>query len=96
MSLVCVTVSLCAAAIDERVESVVRRYRGEFLHYDVNNEMLHGGYFEDTYGVGAVVRMFQKAHLEDPQALLFLNDYNAEDGMCSRYATPTAFSLVRL
>jgi len=37
--------------------------------------------------VGAIVRMFQKAHLEDPQALLFLNDYHAEDGMCSRYAS---------
>jgi len=54
-------------AIDARLESVVPHFRGKFLHWDVNNEMLHGDFFksrlESPYGLtcskgpGSLIRM---------------------------------------
>ena len=67
-------------AIDKRVVGLLSRYKGRFAHYDVNNEMLHGGFFANRLGPGINTRMFQMAKATDPSALLFVNEYNVEDG----------------
>lgn len=55
------------------IESVVSKYRNEFFHWDINNEILH---YEKKLGPKANLRMFKKVHRKDPQVTLFLNEFN--------------------
>src|SRR5690606_11279209 len=36
--------------LQHRAETVTRRYKGRFAEYDLNNEMIHGNYYEDRLG----------------------------------------------
>jgi GH35 family endo-1,4-beta-xylanase len=67
-------------AVQNRIVDLLSRYRGKFLHYDVNNEMLHGSFFHDRLGPDIWAYMFNLARQFDPQATLFVNDYHVEDG----------------
>lgn len=64
------------AAVERRMESVVGHCRGKVVHWDVNNEMLHGSFFRDRLGGDIHAWMFQRAHQLDPDARLFVNDFN--------------------
>jgi GH35 family endo-1,4-beta-xylanase len=75
------------AAIQNRLQSLLSRYKGRFRHHDVNNEMLHGSFYEDRLGRDIRAYMFREAHKLDPSAVLFVNDYNVEDG-CDTKSTP--------
>ncbi|CAM0957212.1 unnamed protein product [Alopecurus aequalis] len=65
-------------AVQSRLHGLVSRYAGRFLHYDVNNEMLHGRFFRDRLGDDVPALMFTEAAQIDPAAALFVNDYNVE------------------
>ncbi len=69
------------AAIAKRISDVLGRYRGRIGEYDVCNEMLHGRFYEGRLGPEATVRMFRLAHEADPDAALYVNDYNILDGV---------------
>ncbi|CAM6086771.1 unnamed protein product [Calypogeia fissa] len=69
-----------AEAVQDRVSGLLTRYHGQFKHYDVNNEMLHGSFYKDKLGPQFWPYLFQLAHQFDPQAILFVNDYHVEDG----------------
>jgi endo-1,4-beta-xylanase len=62
--------------IQERAEKITKRYKGRFAEYDLNNEMIHGNYYEDRLGPDITKLMFQWAHNGDPDAKLDLNDYD--------------------
>ncbi|MEJ6951299.1 endo-1,4-beta-xylanase [Natronospora cellulosivora (SeqCode)] len=62
--------------VDKRLEDIVPRYRGKFLHWDVNNEMLHGDFYARRLGEDIRTYMFQRTKELDPDAKLFINDYN--------------------
>ncbi|VAH95822.1 unnamed protein product [Triticum turgidum subsp. durum] len=79
-----------SAAVKSRIDSLLTRYKGKFRHYDVNNEMLHGSFYQDKLGKDIRATMFKTASELDPDALLFVNDYNVE-GMCDIRATPEAY-----
>ncbi|XP_019074438.2 endo-1,4-beta-xylanase 5-like, partial [Vitis vinifera] len=64
------------SAADRRINSVVNRYRGQFIAWDVVNENLHFTFFEDRLGANYSAAVFQKTHQLDPEPVLFLNDYN--------------------
>lgn len=68
------------AAVQNRLTGLLTRYKGKFRHYDVNNEMLHGSYYQDHLGKDIRANMFKTANKLDPSALLFVNDYHVEDG----------------
>ena len=68
------------ATLEARARDVGRRYRGRFADYDLNNEMLHGNYYEDRLGPDITRKMAAWIHEEDPDAVLFLNDYNILTG----------------
>ncbi|CAM0957103.1 unnamed protein product [Alopecurus aequalis] len=68
------------SAVQSRIQSLVSRYAGRFPHYDVNNEMLHGRFFRDRLGDDIPAFMFQEVARLDPEAALFVNDYNVECG----------------
>ncbi|KAH7663194.1 Endo-1,4-beta-xylanase protein [Dioscorea alata] len=64
------------SAVDSRIQSLMSRYKGEFVHWDVNNEMLHFDFYEQRLGSDASLNFFQTAQQEDPLATLFMNDFN--------------------
>jgi GH35 family endo-1,4-beta-xylanase len=63
-------------AMNKRLKSVVHRYKGQVIHWDVNNENVHFNFFENKFGSGASAKLFRQVHQIDPNAVLFLNDYN--------------------
>ncbi|KAE8725562.1 choline transporter-related family protein [Hibiscus syriacus] len=52
------------------------KYKGEFIHWDVSNEMLHWDFYEQRLGPQATLHFYQTAHQEDPLATLFMNEFN--------------------
>ncbi|XP_063942073.1 endo-1,4-beta-xylanase 5-like [Daucus carota subsp. sativus] len=69
------------AAADKRINSVVSRYRGGVISWDVVNENLHFRFFEDKLGNDFSKSAYWKAHQLDKGATLFMNEYNTvEDG----------------
>lgn len=72
---------------DDYVAAVAGRYRGKLRSWDVVNEPItdDGAGMRDChwsreYGAdGYVLRAFEKAKAADPEAVLFLNDYNLEN-----------------
>jgi len=66
--------------VEARARDVARRYRERFAEYDLNNEMLHGNYYQDRLGPEITRDMARWMREEDPQAVLFLNDYDILTG----------------
>ena len=60
----------CKAHADD----IVGRYKGRLTHWDVNNEMLHGDYFERTLGNNIRAKMFQWVKEADPSCMTFTNE----------------------
>lgn len=64
------------AAVEYRMDSAVRHFRGAFVHSDVDNEMLHGSFFKDRLGEGIHAWMYKRARELDPDVKLFVNEFN--------------------
>jgi endo-1,4-beta-xylanase len=64
-----------------RAVDIARRYRGRFAEYDLNNEMVHSNYYEERLGPGITRDMALWMRQEDPQAVLYLNDYDILTGV---------------
>lgn len=71
-------------AVQSRLTGLLTRYKGQFKHYDVNNEMLHNSFYQDHLGKEIRANMFKTASELDPSATLFVNDYSIEDGTDAR------------
>ena len=71
-------------AMQERIQTLVGRYKGKVYAWDVVNEAvddhdgLRKGLFFNKLGEEYVAEAFQLAHEADPNVLLFYNDYGAE------------------
>ncbi|XP_015885111.3 endo-1,4-beta-xylanase 1 [Ziziphus jujuba] len=79
-----------ATAVQNRLTGLLTRYKGKFRHYDVNNEMLHGSFYQDRLGKDIRANMFKIANQLDPSAILFVNDYHVEDG-CDTRSSPEKY-----
>ncbi|XP_010260522.2 PREDICTED: uncharacterized protein LOC104599608 [Nelumbo nucifera] len=66
--------------VQNRLNGLLTRNKGKFRHYDVNNEMLHGSFYQDRLGKDTRSYMFKIAHQLDTYVILFVNDYHVEDG----------------
>ncbi|MBC8470541.1 MAG: endo-1,4-beta-xylanase [Planctomycetes bacterium] len=67
-------------ALKTRAATIARRYRGRFAEFDLNNEMIHGNYYAERLGPGITKQMAEWFKQEDPQATLFVNDYDVLTG----------------
>ena len=67
--------------LKNRAETITARYKGRFVEYDLNNEMVHGNYYEDRLGAGITKKMAEWAHTGDPNCRLLLNDYDILTGV---------------
>jgi endo-1,4-beta-xylanase len=63
-----------------RATTIARRYQGRFAEYDLNNEMIHGNYYADRLGPGITKQMATWVKQADPEARLYLNDYDILTG----------------
>lgn len=63
-----------------RALDIGRRYRGRFAEYDLNNEMMHANYYAERLGPGITKQMADWVKEADPNAKLFLNDYDVLTG----------------
>jgi len=66
--------------LQTRAETLGARYKGRFAEYDLNNEMIHGNYYEDRLGPDITRLMAQWVHSGDPDAKLWVNDYDILTG----------------
>lgn len=66
--------SLRAAAM-RRGREAVERFKGRIGEFDLNNEMIHGGFWRRRLGYGIVNEMALAAKAGNPDAVLYLNDY---------------------
>jgi len=66
--------------LQNRAETITSRYKGRFAEYDLNNEMIHGNYYQERLGAEITKLMAQWAHNGDPGSKLFLNDYDILTG----------------
>ncbi|KAH9520346.1 hypothetical protein Btru_060574 [Bulinus truncatus] len=62
--------------VDEHIRYMTGITKGKLSHWDVNNELLHGDFYErSTRDDHYTQHMFQLVHSLDPTPKLFLNDY---------------------
>ena len=66
--------------IKNRAETVTARYKGRFVEYDLNNEMMHGNYYEERLGADITKKMAEWSQNGDPKIKLWLNDYDILTG----------------
>jgi len=68
-------------ALKTRALDIGRRYRERFAEYDLNNEMIHGNYYEQRLGKDITLKMAQWVRQGDSNAVLYLNDYDILTGV---------------
>lgn len=78
-------------ATQRRLDSVVSRYRGEVIAWDVVNENMHFSFFEDALGADTSSIFYQKAREVDPNAVLFLNEFNTLEYASDFKVTPAKY-----
>ncbi|KAJ3673961.1 hypothetical protein LUZ60_005953 [Juncus effusus] len=78
-------------AASARIRSVMQRYKGQVIAWDVVNENVHFNFFESRLGPDASNKFYRQAHKIDPNTLLFLNDYNTLEEPGDYNATPDRF-----
>ncbi|KAK7105034.1 uncharacterized protein [Littorina saxatilis] len=63
--------------VKQHIEETMTKTRGLLEHWDVNNENLHGTWYQDTlHDPDYDLELFREAHHADPNVKLFLNDYS--------------------
>ncbi|CAI9104267.1 OLC1v1002903C1 [Oldenlandia corymbosa var. corymbosa] len=72
--------------------SIMRRYRGQVIHWDVVNENLHFSYFEDKFQSNRASYVFYKrAQVIDGEAVMFLNDFDTIEKPSGFKASPAKY-----
>ncbi|MFW6303402.1 MAG: endo-1,4-beta-xylanase [Candidatus Sumerlaeota bacterium] len=59
---------------------MMSHFKGRVDEWDVNNEMLHGNFYEQRLGSNIRDRMFRWCKQANPDAILYLNDYDILKG----------------
>lgn len=67
-------------ALEIRGRETARHFKGRFVEYDLNNEMIHGNYYAEKLGEGITLDMAKWVLEGDPDAKLWVNDYDILTG----------------
>ncbi|XP_066356155.1 endo-1,4-beta-xylanase 5-like [Miscanthus floridulus] len=78
-------------ATARRIKSVMSRYAGQVIAWDVVNENLHFNFFEGKFGWDASAEFYGKAHQLDAQALMSMNEYNTLEWPGDPMAGPSKY-----
>ncbi|KAL6623007.1 hypothetical protein ACP70R_032886 [Stipagrostis hirtigluma subsp. patula] len=79
------------AAMQKRLKSVVTRYAGKVIHWDVVNENLHFNFFETKLGPSASAQIYQQVGQIDHTAILFMNEFNVLEQPGDPNAVPSKY-----
>ncbi|KAL9244741.1 hypothetical protein vseg_018478 [Gypsophila vaccaria] len=79
------------AVTERRLNSIVTRYAGKLIGWDVNNENLHFNYFESKLGPNITKHFFKRTKHLDRSTRLFINDYNTIEDNRDRKSLPSKF-----
>ncbi|XP_050231097.1 endo-1,4-beta-xylanase 5 [Mercurialis annua] len=79
------------SAVNLRIQSLMSKYKEEFIHWDVSNEMLHFDFYEQRLGPDATLRFYETAHEADPLATLFMNEFNVVETCSDTNSTVDAY-----
>ncbi|XP_010488907.1 PREDICTED: uncharacterized protein LOC104766677 [Camelina sativa] len=71
-----------------RINSVMKRYKGRLIGWDLMNENVHFSYFEDMLGTNASAIFFSLASKLDPDIPLFMNEFNTLEYANERIGSP--------
>jgi GH35 family endo-1,4-beta-xylanase len=66
--------------LQQRGREVAARFRDRFAEFDLNNEMIHANYYEQRLGPTITKQMAAAVKDGDPNARLFVNDYDILTG----------------
>ncbi|KAI3707965.1 hypothetical protein L2E82_36932 [Cichorium intybus] len=80
-----------AEAATKRINSIMRRYSGQVIAWDVVNENMHSNFFESKLGWTASSKFYKTARALDRTAVLFLNEYNTIEKPGQGSASPDAY-----
>nr|XP_043630116.1 endo-1,4-beta-xylanase 5-like [Erigeron canadensis] len=83
--------SQLAAAARKRINSVMGRYSGQVISWDVMNENLHFNFFESKLGSDISSKFYKKAKALDRNTPLFLNDYNTIESPGDQDSSPDSY-----
>ncbi|KAL2479576.1 Glycosyl hydrolase family 10 protein [Abeliophyllum distichum] len=78
-------------ATNQRINSIMKRYQRQLIHWDVVNENLHFSYFESKLGNKASSIFYEKANKIDWKTTPFLNEYNTIEESRDGAATPAKY-----
>jgi len=67
-------------AVEKRGIETAEHYKGRFVEYDLNNEMIHGNHYAEKLGDGITKKMADWVLEGDENAKLWLNDYDILTG----------------
>ncbi|KAG8650627.1 hypothetical protein MANES_07G059200v8 [Manihot esculenta] len=81
-------------AAAKRINSVVSRYAGQLIAWDVMNENLHFSFHEDKLGVNASAEYFSRAFQLHPKTRLFMNEFNTIEDRRDEAASPANYKRI--
>ncbi|XAR52931.1 Endo-1,4-beta-xylanase [Bertholletia excelsa] len=79
------------AAVDKHINSVVNRYKGQLIAWDVENENVHFNFFESRLGPDAGADFYNHVHEIDGGTMLFLNEFNTIEEPSDAAVTPPKY-----
>ncbi|KAL5224635.1 hypothetical protein ABZP36_011274 [Zizania latifolia] len=80
------------AAMQKRIRSVVSRYGGKVIGWDVVNENLHWNFFESKLGPDASPQIYQEVAQVDGSKPLFMNEFNTMEQPMDMTAMPSKYA----
>ncbi|KAB2636042.1 hypothetical protein D8674_026576 [Pyrus ussuriensis x Pyrus communis] len=78
-------------AAAKRINSVVSRYQGQLIAWDVVNENLHFSFYEDNLGENASAEFYSTAQQLDPDTTMFMNEYNTIEYSSDEKSSPANY-----
>lgn len=78
-------------AVDRRINSVVRRYAEQLIHWDVVNENIHHSFYEQKLGPTASARFYEQSNAIDGKSTPFLNEYNTIEEPGDKVSSPPQY-----
>lgn len=80
-----------SSAASKRLNSIMSRYRGQVIAWDVVNENLHHNFFESKISNTASSVFYNMAFKADATTTLFLNEYNTIEEPGDESSTPAKY-----
>ncbi|TXG64099.1 hypothetical protein EZV62_011093 [Acer yangbiense] len=78
-------------AVNKRITSIMSKYKGQVIAWDVVNENLHWNFFESKLGTKFSGFIYSKAHALDGATTLFMNDYNTIEERGDKQSEPAKY-----